>query len=183
MNNYRPIRDENDRDSLLDENDESDYDDTDAVEVESNPTFQRLFDDVKLDNEKAWLEKAETFKTEGRSQKEAEMKANGYMLDADKRKFFKHFSNTIFHKIIEDFKKYVAIIWHEYRAMNKAVRNNMHSFYDLFDNSSDDAMSDETTADDDTDVDRTGNGNNNNGRNNGSDKEKGDFWQNYFIDV
>ena len=48
--------------------------------------------------------------------------------------------------------------------MNKAVKNNMHSFDELFDidNSSDDSMYDETTADDDTDVDMTGNGNNNN---------------------
>ena len=53
-------------------------DDTDALEeVESNPTFQKLFDDAKLDNEKDWLEKVEKFKTEGSSQKEAEMKANG----------------------------------------------------------------------------------------------------------
>ena len=114
----------------------------------------------------------EKFKTEGRSQKEAEMKANGDMLDADKRKFFKHLKyflykynveeSTIVHKIIEDFKKYVASNLHESRAMNKVVRNNMHSFDDIFDNSSDDAMSDETTADDDTDVDLTGNGDNNN---------------------
>ena len=165
MNNDRPTRDENYRDSSPDDNDESDYDDTDVVEeVESNPTFQRLLDDAKLDNEKDWLEKVEKFKTEGRSQKEAEMKANGDMLDADKRKFFKNLKyflykykdveeSTIVHKIIEDFKKYVASNLHESRAMNKAVRNNMHSFDDLFDNSSDDAMSDETTVDDDTDVD------------------------------
>ena len=184
MNNDRPIRDKNDRDSLSAENDESDYDDNDVVEeVESNPTFQQLFDDAKLDNEKNWLEKVEKFKTEGSSQKEAEIKADGDMLDADKRKFFKHLKyflykykdveeSTIFHKIIEDFKKYVASNLRESRAMNKAVRNNMHSFDDLFDNSSDDTMSDETTADDDTDVDMTGNGNNNN--------KKVDFWQNYF---
>ena len=189
MNNDRPIRDENDRDSLLDENDESDYDDNDAVEeVESNTTFQQLFDDAKLDNEKNWLEKVDKFKKEGSSQKEAEMKANGDMLDADKHTFFKHLKyflykykdveeSTIFHKIIKDFKKYVASGLREPRAMNKAVRNNMHSFDDLFDNSSDDTMSDKTTADDDTDVDMMGNGDNN-GRNSGS--EKGDFWQKYL---
>ena len=54
VNNDRPTRDK----IGFDDRDENGYDDTDAVEeVKSNPTFQWLFDDAKLDNEKAWLEK------------------------------------------------------------------------------------------------------------------------------
>ena len=59
--------------------------------MESNPTFRQLFDDAKLDNEQIWLEKVEKFKTEGSSQKEAEIKAAGDMLDADKTYIFQTF--------------------------------------------------------------------------------------------